>query len=115
MTSNSLKGPGAYYVCGVSINELYDTSDAKYFVKHPNLKWIPTHTTKALEVPGTISVKNYDSVSLVARFHLTKNGENFTEIGFLWTEHKNLYFSHPETRIGNETRDANFDVLVCQP
>jgi hypothetical protein len=51
MITPNFQGRGAYMSC-IYPNPVFDNQTAKFFLAHPNLKWIATTTANAASVPG---------------------------------------------------------------
>lgn len=114
MTSSSVKGPGAYYTCGSDKEELYDGFEARYFVNHPNMKWIKTHTRSAIKVDGAIRTINPNGATCyVARLTLEKDGRSYTQIGLFWDRDFKIYYADPT--LGKAEKNLRFEILTCQP
>lgn len=110
MTSRGVKGPGAYYCCGGG--EQYDSGNAKYFLKHPNMKWVQTTAPVAANVRGAIPVVSQYGVGYVGRIQVSFSNVTFTQIGKVFN--KILYYTGSNLNANTFTRGA-FEILVCQP
>lgn len=108
MGSNNLKGPGAYFSCRAGSPEMFDSANANYFVKHPNLKWVSTTSELAKQVPGVVKLSNGN---MIGRVELTENGNTFTQIALAYTN-SFFYYADP-FKVLVQKRDI--EVLVCQP
>lgn len=93
--------------------ERYDNTNVKYFLNHPDLKWIPTNGTEAPGVPGAIPAGKQGSLNMyIGRKIITIGNGTFTQIGKIWGGSLRYYIpgNVHETLI-----DKNFDVLACSP
>lgn len=73
------------FSCGYG--ESFNTSDAKYFLKHPHLKWVTTDITNAYRLPGVIPVINPMGTFYVGRMQkrqldFTNRSEEFSTEGW---------------------------------
>lgn len=105
-----LSPPGARLRCG--LNDHIDNESAYYLLNHPKLRWVPTNSTKLMEVPNTIKLDGgehfkfmfgrvfYDGAFRVGKLHAGPNAFN------IWIEDKK----------GEESGFAQeFQVLTCAP
>lgn len=114
MTTNSLKGPGAYLSAGGG--ELFENVEAKYFEKHPDLNWFKVHTNNAANIPGVIKMwRNSNAVfSSFARIDQIVNGKSFKILGKFESWANAVYFTQSDL-VTETSFQGIIEVLACQP
>lgn len=101
------------FSCGYG--ESFNTSDAKYFLKHPHLKWVTTDITNAYRLPGVIPVINPMGTFYVGRMHLKTTTGFYKSIGRIFNGR--MGYLGPLTNFESTTTSeisGDADVLVCQ-
>lgn len=113
MTSNGPfgKGPGAYYCCAG--REVYTNNSVKFYLKHPNLKWIATTCSLAAKVPGAILIKNGFGNGYVGRINVALKNGTFSQIGNIYGT--KLFYTTTNLNSYTTTTNCVMDVLACQP
>lgn len=112
MTTSSISGPGAYGPCGVQsrapTGETYDSTNAQYFYKHEDLKWVPTQANRANRVAGAVKVRIYN----IGRKWMWSENGTYQQVGRVYAGR--LYYKIP----GQNTEvwtDGDIDILACVP
>lgn len=109
-TSLEDQGSGAYATCPNNA-EIYDNTDPKYFMDHPDLYWILTNGLNSTTLPGAIPVGVYQNKNMfVGRVNISVNGEQYQQIGRVWNGA--IYYIVPDGSLETSS-DGNFEVLVC--
>lgn len=110
-TINSFKGPGAYASCNLNASngEAFDSTAAKYFMYHPDLKWVRANGASADSIPGLVTVNTVQGYpSSVGRVNIVLPNVTYQSIGKFYN--KLFYYNRPGTEISIA---GNFEVLVC--
>lgn len=100
---------GAYESCSLA-PEYYDDKAPRFFMNHPNLKWVSTASLSAASVPGVINVGPFNIQ--VARITLNIGNGTFTQIGKVYAGA--IYYFVPGT-FAEVATYVNIDVLTCSP
>lgn len=110
MTTNSVSGPGAYSSCwgAQPAGENYDTKSPKYFLKHTDLKWVPTTAENSMNIAGSIVI---GGMRIGRKFMASANG-TYQLIGKIYGGV--LYYKIPG-KTQEFTAYGDIDVLACVP
>lgn len=100
------KDAGGYLSC---VGELNDKSDPKYYLDHPDLRWIRTPATTANSVPGV--VKTVYGNWLVGRIEIPWYNVTVSQIGKVPLTI--MYYWDP-TKKQELTTTGTIEVLACQ-
>lgn len=102
--------PGAYSPCYTK-SELFDTTDSKYFLNHPSLRWVKTNGPSAALVEGAIEIAKFvNKPMFVGRINLTIGNITFQQIGKVFSGQ--LVYQIPGKSIASTTV-GDFEILVC--
>lgn len=95
---------GAYCQC-FSIKEYFDNKDAKYFLDHPKLKWVPTNATGYKKIEGTL----WAWQNSIGRVTLSSGlGKIFHQIGAIRDNQICYWQNEVVCEVGS------FDILACE-
>jgi hypothetical protein len=109
MSTSNFQGPGAYFCCGSKM--FFDNKTPKFFLAHPDLKWVPTTAANAANVPGVINIPS-SRLLQIGRFSYTFNNGTYSLISKIHGGH--FWYRNPMTT-GEKTLLTSIDVLACQP
>jgi hypothetical protein len=101
------KDTGAYLSCGSQLN---DKADPKYYLNHPDLRWVTTTTGAAGSVPGV--VKTVYGNWYVGRVELPFYNVTVSQIGKV--QLTIMYYWDPIKKAEVATT-GTIEVLACQP
>lgn len=90
---------------------MYDNSTAKFYFKHPNLKWVKTTVPVAPNVPGAIKVQSPYGLGFVGRIDVTFSNGTFKQIGKVFDGY---FFFTRDNLYSYDTTQGEFEVLACQ-
>lgn len=86
----------------------YDKIDPRFFVAHPDLKWIMTNGSSYNKVDGALKIKYL----FMGRINVTYQGQTYQQIGKIWSG--NLYYRDPATN-QEIVHNGAFEILACTP
>ena len=102
--------PGAYSSCygALPAGENYDTKSPKYFLNHPDLKWVPTTAENALNIAGAVVI---GGMRLGRKFMPSENG-TYIQIGKI---SGGVFYYKIPGKTQEFTSYGDIDVLACVP